>query len=69
MRLTSASSKARADFAQALADIRFGEPAATAQLLERLAQTPLNAFEHGRKPNTPSPIDSMSPGRLVSLYL
>ena len=35
-----------ADLAQAFADVGLGEPAAAAQLLERVAEALLNAFEH-----------------------
>src|SRR3954471_9446935 len=49
-----------ADLTQPVANIRFGESAPAAQLLEGLAEALLNTLEHERKPNTPSPIDSMS---------
>ncbi len=35
-----------ANFLQAVADVGFGEPATPAELLERVAQTALDAFEH-----------------------
>src|SRR5262249_4225312 len=41
-----------ADLGQALADVGFGKPAATAQLLESVAQTALIAFEHGANRNS-----------------
>ena len=46
LKLTSASSSARADLAQAVADVGLGEPAAAAELLERVAEAAGNAFEH-----------------------
>jgi hypothetical protein len=36
----------RADFAQAIANVGFAQPAATTELLERITQPALNAVEH-----------------------